>query len=109
MPGQDYMMVLPTQHFRLDDGHVALESAFAHHLRLMRSKIGASADRLVIVSPGMAAAHYQSGKQSLEVLDEQAESIFFDAPYTVDAIGSKLSKLRLFLPLMRKLRRLVSN
>jgi glycosyltransferase involved in cell wall biosynthesis len=107
MPGQDYMMVLPTQHFRLDDGHVALESAFAHHLRLMRSKIGASADRLVIVSPSMAAVYYQSAKQSLEVLDEQAESIFFDAPYSADAIGSKISKLRRFLPLMRKLHRLV--
>jgi hypothetical protein len=41
------MMVRPAQYFRLDDGHVALESAFAHHLRLMRSKIGVSAD-----SPG---------------------------------------------------------
>jgi glycosyltransferase involved in cell wall biosynthesis len=107
MPGQDYMMVLPTQHFRLDDGRVALESAFAHHLRLIRSKIGASADRLVIVSPGMAAAQYQSARHSLEVLDERAESIFFDAPYSMDAVGSKLRKLGLFLPLMRKLHRLV--
>src|ERR1700733_11049613 len=55
----------------------------------------------------MAAVYYQSAKQSLEVLDEQAESIFFDAPYSVDAIGSKISKLRRFLPLMRKLHRLV--
>jgi glycosyltransferase involved in cell wall biosynthesis len=107
MQGADYMIVLPTQHFRLDDHHVALESAFAHHLRLMRSKIGNSAKRLVIVSPGMAAAQYQSVRQSLDVLDERTESLLFFAPYSIDQVQSRFTKLRLFLPLMRTLRRLV--
>ena len=69
----DYLMVLPTQHYRIDGGHVALESAFAHHLRLLRSKIGSLAGRLVIVSPGMAEGQYEASKPSLEVMDEEEE------------------------------------
>jgi glycosyltransferase involved in cell wall biosynthesis len=97
-------MVLPTLHYRLDSGHVALESAFAHHLRLLRSKIGSLADRLVILCPAMSETQYQSAKASLEVLDEQADSIHFDAVWTPDQLASKGAKLRHFLPLMRKLR-----
>ena len=105
----DYLMVLPTQHYRIDGGHVALESAFAHHLRLLRSKIGSLAGQLVIVSPGMAEGQYEASKPSLEVMDEEADSIFFDAPYTVDQTSSRLNKLRLFFPLMRRLHARVSQ
>ena len=103
----DYLMVLPTQHYRIDDGHVALESAFAHHLRLFRSKIGSLAARLVIVSPGMPATQYEMSRRSLEVMDEEASSIFFDAPYTIDQASSRISKPRLFFPLLRRLRQSV--
>ena len=36
----NYAMVLPARRFRIDDRQVALENAFAEHLRMMRSKIG---------------------------------------------------------------------
>lgn len=105
----DYLMVLPTLHYRLDSGHVALESAFAHHLRLLRSKVGPLASRIVILCPAMSDAQYQAARASLEILDEPAESIFFDAVWTSDQLVSKAAKLRHFLPLMRKIRRRVSE
>jgi len=103
-PAADYLMVLPTLHYRLDSGHVALESAFAHHLRLLRSKIGSLASRLVILCPAMSATQYESAKASLEILDEAADSIFFDATWSPDQIASKGKKLRHALLLLRKVR-----
>lgn len=105
----DYLMVLPTLHYRLDSGHVAVESAFAHHLRLLRSKIGSLASRLVILCPAMSVAQYEAARASLEILDEEVDSIFFDATWSADQLSSKLNKLRLALPLMRKVQKRVGQ
>lgn len=100
-------MVLPVRHYRLDQTHVAVESAFAEHLRMMRSRIGAAAERLVIASPGMSSAAYEAGKRGYAVVDEDAEKMSFHTLFGEDDAGSTGAKVRLFPSVMRSLHGLV--
>src|SRR5271170_3621855 len=93
----DYTMVLPVQHFRIDESRVAVESAFAEHLRMMRSRIEAVAERLVVVSPGMSASTYEAGRRGYAVIDEKTEGIVFHTLFSLDDVRSKGAKIRLFL------------
>lgn len=99
----DYTMVLPVRHHRLDQTHVAVESAFAEHLRMMRSRIGAAVERLVIASPGMSAAAYEMGKRGYAVIDENAEKISFHTLFSEDEMQSTGEKLKRFPSVMRSL------
>src|SRR5579862_1397064 len=105
----DYTMVLPVRHFRIDETHVAVESAFAEHLRMMRSRIGEAANRLVIASPGMSDAAYEAAKRSLAVMDENAEKITFQTLFTQGESLSTARKIKLFPSVMRSLRGLAKN
>jgi glycosyltransferase involved in cell wall biosynthesis len=102
----NYTMVLPVRHFRVDEQRVAVESAFAEHLRMMRSRIGTGAERLVIVSTGMSATAYEAGKRGYSVIDEPMEQIEFRTLFRDEDAGSLSKKLRLFWPVMRGLSRL---
>ncbi len=99
----DYTMVLPVRHHRLDKTHVAVESAFAEHLRMMRSRIGGAAERLVIASPGMSPAAYDAGKKGYAVIDEDAEKISFQTLFSEDETRSTGGKIKLFPSVMRSL------
>ena len=46
MSATDYLMVLPVPHFRVGRCRVAVESAFAEHLRMMRRKIGDAGEQI---------------------------------------------------------------
>jgi glycosyltransferase involved in cell wall biosynthesis len=100
----DYTMVLPVRHRRLDETHVAVESAFAEHLRMMRSRIGSAAERLVIASPSMSAGAYEAGKRGYAVIDEDAERISFHTLFGEDETRSTGGKIKLFPSVMRSLR-----
>ena len=99
----EYMMVLPVRHFRIHDDRVAVESAFAEHLRMMRARIGSAAQRLIIVSPAMPSAAYEAGKRGFASIDEPAEGIVFHTLFSDDEAQSTGQKLRLFVPSMKKL------
>ncbi len=102
-------MVLPVRHFRLDSQRVAVESAFAEHLRMMRSRIGDDAELLLIASPGMSQGAYEAGKQGYGVIDERTEQIGFHTLFTDDAALSTRDKLLLFKPTMKALSRLAKE
>ena len=95
-------MVLPVPHFRTDKHLVALEGAFADHLRMMRRKIGDAA-KLVIASPQMADANYEKSKSSLSLINEAEEQIAFQTLFAQDGAGSNQARIRLFWPVMRSI------
>jgi glycosyltransferase involved in cell wall biosynthesis len=99
----DYTMVLPVRHFRVDERCVAVESAFAEHLRMMRSRIGAAAERLAIASPEMSATAYEAGRRGWALIDEQQEKIVFYTLFEEDKAQSTRGKIKLFMPVMRAL------
>ena len=102
----DYLMVLPVRHFRTHDNRVAVESAFAEHLRMMRSRIGASVHRLLVASPAMSSTAYEAAKRGFSEIDELSESIAFYTLFSDDAVGSTPGKLRALLPVMKTIYRL---
>ncbi len=97
------MMVLPVRHFRIDDSRVAVESAFAAHLRMMQTAIEETGGKLVVASPSMTGAFYESVKNGLSVIDETIDGINFQTLFYDDAIRSSRDKIQLFRPLMRRL------
>jgi glycosyltransferase involved in cell wall biosynthesis len=99
----DYTMVLPVRHFRIDESHVAVESAFAEHLRMMRARVGKAARRLVVVSPAMPASAYEAGRRGFASIDEGAEGIAFTTLFSDEEAQSTRKKLWLFAPSMRTL------
>jgi glycosyltransferase involved in cell wall biosynthesis len=101
MSATDYLMVLPVPHFRVGRCRVAVESAFAEHLRMMRRKIGDAGDRMVVASPSMRTEAYESRKQGLSIIDEEKGTISFCTLYSEDAIHSPLDKIRHLYPVMR--------
>ena len=100
---RSYTMVLPVRHFRLDETHVAVESAFAEHLRMMRRRIGSDAQSLVIASPSMTPAAFEAGKRGFSILNERDEQISFCTLFADLDATSMAKKLKLFFPLMWQL------
>jgi glycosyltransferase involved in cell wall biosynthesis len=97
-------MVLPVQHFRFGPGQVAVESAFAEHLRMMRDRIGDAADRLVVAAPAMGEGVYASRKQVMSVIDEEKEAINFCTLFSEDADARSFgARIRRFLATMRRI------
>ena len=105
----DYMMVLPVRHFRVGENLVAVESAFAEHLRMMRSRLGGAARQLLVVSPGMSTTAYEAGKRGYTVIDEEADQIAFTTLFSDDQAQSTGKKLRLLAPAMKTLRHLTKQ
>jgi glycosyltransferase involved in cell wall biosynthesis len=105
----NYLMILPVRHFRLDNHKVAIEGAFAEHLRLMRSMIGETANQLVVASPLMASAAYERSGRTLSVIDEVKEKIFFHNLFADDDLRSWRDRIRLFWPSIRSVYRLVQQ
>lgn len=102
----DYLMVLPVRHFRIDHRRVAVESAFAQHLRMMRMKIGEASDRLLVGSPSMAKSVYEANKRGLSTINEAPERIVFAEIFSDSA---NQVRLRLFWSVMRNVYRLVQQ
>jgi glycosyltransferase involved in cell wall biosynthesis len=105
----DYLMVLPVRHFRVNDQTIALESAFADHLRMMRSATANKTDRLVVASPLMNAEAYKRSRPGLSLIDERSEQILFSALPEEEAGRSIKARLRQFWPVMRSLHCLVER
>src|SRR5271168_1902424 len=107
MQPKNYLMVLPVRHFRLDEHRVAVESAFAEHLLMMRRSLGDKAHRLVIASPTMKVATSERRAASLSTIDEAIDAISFSELFSDDAAGATLARLWLFWPVLRRLHPMV--
>jgi len=120
-----YTMVLPVRHFRLDDNRVAIESAFAEHLRMMRLKVGALGGRLLVASPSMSQTIYETGRSAYTIIEERQEEVFFCTLFSdndssvqrktniclrlVTKFFSSTRQIRLWKPLLTKLFKLVDE
>jgi glycosyltransferase involved in cell wall biosynthesis len=104
-----YLMVLPVQHFRTGCSHVAIESAFAEHLRMMRDKIGSRVERLIVASPEMRVEDYERRKEGLSIVDEARETISFCSLFSADEVHSSWDKILRFYPVMRTVHSLVKE
>ncbi len=102
-------MVLPVRHFRVGLHQVAIEGAFAEHLRMMRSRVEGIAKRLVVASPSMRAEDYASKKSMMAIIDEDQDGIVFETLLSDDRTSSIAAKARQFLPVMRSVRALVKR
>jgi glycosyltransferase involved in cell wall biosynthesis len=106
MPATDYLMVLPVPHFRVERSKVAVEGAFAEHLRIMQARIGSDASRVVVASPAMSPGDYASRAQVLATIDEQTEAIHFCTLFEEDAARSLSGRMRHLPTVLRTLWRL---
>lgn len=104
-----YTMVLPVRHFRVDAHRVAVESAFAEHLRMMRSRLGDAADLLAIASPTMSLAAYEKSKAGLAIIDETEDQIAFVTLFSDENTRSTIAHMRAFFPVMRSLYQLAQQ
>ena len=104
-----YTKVLPVRHFRVGDHRVAVESAFAEHLRRVRAKTAPYSDILMVASPGMSRLDYEAGKPAWGILDEECEKIHFVSLYSWDAVSTPLNKLKALAQLIPSLWNLVKS
>lgn len=79
-----YLMVLAVPAYRIDDKHFAVESAFADHLRLLRSKLGLLGNNIVLAGPTLSEQTFARTRALLTVIDEEAEGIRFAGMFPVD-------------------------
>ena len=98
----DYLMVLPVRHYRMDHDRVAVEGAFAEHLRLMRGTLGARVCRLVVASPAMTADTYNVQAPTMLIVDGATEGISFCTLYTDSTTGSWADKALRFASVLRR-------
>jgi len=103
MRATDYLMVLPVEHFRVSRRLVAVEGAFAEHLRMMRSRMGEDVSRLIVASPAMGEEAYRGKAQMMSVIDEETEKISFCTLLSENKTRSLNGKIRHFFPVMRRI------
>lgn len=102
-----YLMVLPVHYYRLDSRTVALESAFAKHLKLLREKISPVFTHLVVGLVEMSDEDYFSRKQGLSIVDESEVGIRFKSLYRVRDLSSKTQQFFQIFQVANRLRKLI--
>lgn len=100
-----YLMVVPVPAHRIDEGHFAVEGAFAEHLRTFRDKLGDIAHEIVVAGPGMTPEAYERDRAQLTVVDEAAERIAFRAmfPLGTSRVSYALSLPRILRSLYKEI------
>ncbi len=100
----DYLLVVQAPCARVSAGVFATESAFAEHLRILRKKLGARFDRIVVAAPEMTDAEYGALAGSLGRVDADADGIVFLPLHRTD-VRARDFWLHEAAPIWRKLRR----
>jgi hypothetical protein len=75
-----YLMVLPVPAYRAGPGKFEIESAFAEHLRMLRTRLGSLAETLIVASPELSSEE-RSRLGDLARVDEVGENIVFRPMY----------------------------
>lgn len=72
---RDYLMVVQAPCYPVAPGLFATESAFAQHLKVMRARLGARCDRIVIAAPRYPTPFYEKNRHHLATVSEEADGI----------------------------------
>lgn len=72
-----YLIVMTAAAHRTGTGQVAIESALVEHLRTLRTQLGTRFSDIDIAMAEMSTEQYAENRQSMTVIDEQAEHIHF--------------------------------
>ncbi|HEB89885.1 MAG TPA: glycosyltransferase [Deltaproteobacteria bacterium] len=73
----DYLIVVDARCHPVEPGVVATESAFAAHLRLLRTRLGPRFDRLVLAAPSMSRSEFEANRAHLGSLSEKDDGIVY--------------------------------
>ncbi len=104
-----YLMILPVHYYRVNVNTVALESAFAEHLKLLKTKISPVFSQFIIGMVEMTGEDYEQNKQSLAHIIEPAEGISFKSLYKIDDVSSRLGRFKELFLVSKRLKTLVAN
>lgn len=102
-----YLMVLPVSFYRIAEGRFASESAFAAHLRLLKSMLGDRVRALVVAGTELTPERYEILKTSWVEIDEDKEDILFHSLHLADA--GHVEFLKRLPRLMKELHREVAR
>ncbi len=72
-----YLMVVPVQFYRPRTGCIAIEDAFAEHLRMLRQELGEWCEDFAVAAPVMPVKMYEERRETFGIVDEQADGIRF--------------------------------
>lgn len=103
-----YLIVVPVRFHRSSPSTVAVESAFAEHLRLLRDRLAPHFDELTIAGPTMPEAQYERDGGHLGCVDEERERMRFIALHPSEA-GRAGFWVRHVGPVARRLWRAVQH
>lgn len=78
-----YVIAVPAPAYRLSDSSFAIEGAFSHHLRELKSQLGNHADKVVLVAPELSREDFDSNP-SLGIITAD-EGIVMVPTYPVSA------------------------
>lgn len=67
VPSKAYVIAVPVAAYRLADGSFAIEDAFSHHLKELRSQLGQHVDKIILIAPEMSRADFDKSP-SLSIL-----------------------------------------
>lgn len=106
----EYLIVVPVRFHRASPSTIAVESAFAEHLRLLRDRLAAhfapGFQGLTIAGPTMPPEQYEREKSHLGIVDEELDRMRWIALHPAD-VGRMMFWLRDFVPIARRLWRAV--
>ncbi|MFN0241289.1 MAG: glycosyltransferase [Planctomycetota bacterium] len=97
-----YLIVVPVRFHRSSPSTVAVESAFAEHLRVLRDRLAPHFDELTIAGPTMPRAQYERDRGHLASIDEERERMRFAALHPAES-GRAMFWLRHFASIAPRL------
>jgi glycosyltransferase involved in cell wall biosynthesis len=104
----DYLLAVQAPAYQLPGGRFATESAFANHLRELRSGLDSRFKRIVLLAPMMPEASYRQSASHLSVIDESIDGIAFQPAFPLD-VSTRKFWTDWSLPLFREIRSRVGD
>ncbi len=102
-----YLMIVTVRYYRVGERTVALESAFAEHLKLLKAKISPVFSQFLIGALEMDAEKYETEKPGLAIINERKEEIMFKSLCSKD-LSSSIRRFRQLFTISGRLKDLVT-
>jgi glycosyltransferase involved in cell wall biosynthesis len=104
-----YLMVLPVGYYRISEQVVAMESAFAEHLRLLKAQISPLFSQFVIGMVELDIAGYEKKKHGLAIINPLEAGMTFSSLYREQDLSSRVKQPLQLLKVADRLKNLVSD